>query len=145
MIAKDRDAARRRRSFAIMKGCCGRKVGESRRPGCWAPDLLVGLVVTSLRYEVKVRVWRYRVAPDMREEFEREYGTEGSWAQLFATATGFVETSLYRGARSATTYITVDRFVSEQAWRQFRTDNDAAYTTLGERLAHLTLEQEELV
>jgi heme-degrading monooxygenase HmoA len=81
----------------------------------------------------------------MREEFEREYGSDGSWAQLFATAAGFVETSLYREARAATTYVTVDRFVSEQAWRAFRTDNDAAYTALGERLAHLTLEQEELV
>jgi quinol monooxygenase YgiN len=94
---------------------------------------------------VKVRVWRYQVPADMREEFEREYGTEGSWAVLFATAEGFVETALYRDARSSTTYLIVDRFVSEQAWLAFRTANDAAYTAIGERLAHLTAEQEELV
>jgi len=94
---------------------------------------------------MKVRVWRYHVAEEMREEFEREYGTDGSWAVLFATATGFVETTLYREARSTSTYLTVDRFVSEDAWLRFRRENDAAYTALGERLAHLTLEQEELV
>jgi len=94
---------------------------------------------------MKVRVWRYHVAEEMREEFEREYGTDGSWAVLFATAMGFVETTLYREARSTSTYLTVDRFVSEAAWLRFRRENDAAYTALGERLAHLTLEQEELV
>ena len=87
-----------------------------------------------------IRVWRYRVASEMREEFELEYGSDGSWAVLFATAAGFVETTLYREARAASTYLTVDRFVSEDAWRRFRSDNDAAYTALGERLAHLTLE-----
>jgi hypothetical protein len=94
---------------------------------------------------VKVRVWRYHVAQEMREEFEREYGADGSWALLFASASGFVETTLYREARSASTYLTIDRFVSEDAWLQFRTENDAAYTALGNRLAHLTLDQEELV
>lgn len=94
---------------------------------------------------MKVRVWRYQVAPDLREQFEREYGAEGSWATLFATAEGFVETTLYRDARSATTYVTIDRFVSQQAWQDFRTGNDVEYTALGERLAHLTLGQEELV
>ena len=33
----------------------------------------------------------------------------------------------------------------EAAWQRFRADNDAAYTALGEQLAHLTLAQEELV
>jgi heme-degrading monooxygenase HmoA len=97
------------------------------------------------RHDVLVRVWRYRVDPQLREEFEREYGPEGSWATLFATAAGFVETTLFRETHSPTTYLTVDRFASKQAWRQFRADNDAAYTALGERLDHLTLEQEELV
>ncbi len=48
---------------------------------------------------MKVRVWRYHVAAEMCEEFEREYGADGSWAVLFATATGFVETTLYRETR----------------------------------------------
>ena len=37
-----------------------------------------------------VRVWRYDVPADLREEFEREYGPDGSWASLFAASPGFV-------------------------------------------------------
>ena len=92
-----------------------------------------------------VRVWRYDVAADVREEFEREYGPDGSWARLFAASPGFVGTSLYVDAGSSTSYLTVDRFVDEEAWRQFRTEHDAAYREVGERLRHLTTVQEELV
>ena len=40
-----------------------------------------------------VRVWRYDVPADVREEFEREYGPDGSWARLFAASPGFVVTT----------------------------------------------------
>jgi heme-degrading monooxygenase HmoA len=102
-------------------------------------------MATDRRQDVKSRVWRYRVDQDRRAEFEREYGSEGAWAALFATAEGFVETTLYRDTQSPTRYLSVDRFASEQAWQRFRSDNDAEYRALGERLQHLTLEQEELV
>ena len=92
-----------------------------------------------------VRVWRYDVPGDAREEFEREYGPDGSWARLFATSPGFVATSLYVDVASPTSYLTVDEFADHEAWRQFRAEHDAAYREIGERLRHLTTAQEELV
>jgi hypothetical protein len=92
-----------------------------------------------------VRVWRYEVATDVREEFEREYGPGGSWARLFAASPGFVATSLYVEVGSPASYLTVDRFADDQAWQQFRSEHDTAYQELGERLGHLTIAQEELV
>ena len=92
-----------------------------------------------------VRVWRYDVPPDVREEFEREYGPDGSWARLFAASPGFVATSLYVDVGSPTSYLTVDRFANDEAWQQFRTEHDAAYREVGRRLQHLTTRQEDLV
>jgi hypothetical protein len=92
-----------------------------------------------------VRVWRYDVPADVREEFEREYGPDGSWARLFAASPGFVATNLYVDVGSSTSYLTVDQFADHEAWQQFRTQHDAAYREVGERLRHLTTVQEELV
>jgi hypothetical protein len=92
-----------------------------------------------------VRVWRFLVADEHRAEFEREYGGGGSWAQLFATSAGFVDTSLYADTATPGCYLTVDRFESAAAWERFQAENTSAYAELGERLGHLTVEQHELV
>lgn len=94
---------------------------------------------------MKVRVWRYDVPPDVQEEFEREYGPNGSWAQLFASSPGFVATGLYVEVESPTSYLTVDQFTDDDAWQDFRTEHDTGYRALGERLRHLTAVQEKLV
>ena len=92
-----------------------------------------------------VRVWRYDVSADVRAEFEREYGPDGSWARLFAASRGFVATSLYVEVGSPTSYLTVDRFADDDAWQQFRAEHEVAYQEVGERLRHLTTGQAELV
>ena len=92
-----------------------------------------------------LRVWRYDVPTDRREEFEREYGPSGSWARLFAASPGFVATTLYADVESPTSYLTVDRFVDDDAWQRFRADHGGAYRELAKRLRHLTTNQEVLV
>lgn len=94
---------------------------------------------------MKVRVWRYDVAPQSCDEFVREYGPAGSWATLFALSPEFVDTALYADVTRAGSYLTVDRFVDEHGWTRFRLEHDAAYLRLGDALQHLTVAQEELV
>ena len=94
---------------------------------------------------MKVRVWRYLVAADVRAEFEHEYGPQGSWARLFASSPGFLDTSLYAEVDRPGIYVTVDRFRTAADWEVFRAEQDVAYTETGNRLSHLILEQDELV
>ena len=94
---------------------------------------------------MKVRVWRYLVAADARPEFEQEYGPEGSWARLFATSPGFLDTSLYAEVARPGIYVTIDRFRTGADWEVFRDEQDLAYTATSDRLSHLTVEQDELV
>ncbi len=91
-----------------------------------------------------VRVWRYQVPDQVRAEFEREYGPAGSWALLFARSAGFVDTSLYVEVTSPGSYLTVDRFASDEDWDRFLDENRTAYSELGTRLEHLTSAQEEI-
>jgi hypothetical protein len=94
---------------------------------------------------MKVRVWRFDVPDTVRDEFEREYGPDGSWAVLFRRSAGFLGTELFRDVTRPGSYVTVDRFVGEAAWQAFRAEHAHEYEALGERLAHLTADQEELI
>ena len=94
---------------------------------------------------MRVRVWRYGVPAESREEFEREYGAGGSWARLFARSEGFVDTVLYVDVASPGSYLTVDRFASEAAWLEFLRDHHDAYVAVDRLLRHLAATQEELV
>lgn len=91
-----------------------------------------------------VRVWRYDVPPGMRADFEREYGPDGAWAVLFGRCDGFAGTELFADVARPGSYLTVDRFADDAAWRTFREQHGAEYEALGRRLEHLTTAQEEL-
>ena len=43
-----------------------------------------------------VRLWRFAVPAETEERFLAAYRSDGDWAWLFATASGFVRTELWR-------------------------------------------------
>ena len=72
-----------------------------------------------------VHVRCYLAVRDCRREvpaFEAAYGPEGSWAKLFSTSTEYLGTELLRDAYISGTYLTIDRWGSEEAFRAFRKD-----------------------
>lgn len=89
-------------------------------------------------------VWEFRVRADRREEFERDYGPGGSWAQLFRQAAGYVGTELLRDRSDALRYLTIDRWTSLEAYRAFRAEFAQAYAALDERCAGLTVHEAAL-
>ena len=89
-----------------------------------------------------LRIWRYRVAEDAREAFERAYGRDGDWARLFGRADGYLGTELLRAAGS--TYATIDRWREQADWEAFLARHGEDYRALDRRLESLTLEEENL-
>ena len=85
-----------------------------------------------------VVVWQFEIAEDKIPAFEAAYGTEGSWAQLFRTSPGYLGTELLRDAYVPGLYLTIDRWASEDAFRAFRKDQDAAYEQLDRACDALT-------
>jgi len=91
-----------------------------------------------------IRVWEYDVPEGSVADFERVYGPEGRWAQLFSSSDGFEGTELFVSLSSPGRYLTVDRFRDEASWRRFETKHRDAYLELDAESEGLTLDEREL-
>jgi hypothetical protein len=67
----------------------------------------------------------------MERAFEAAYDSSGSWAELFRHDPEFLGTDLLRGSDG--TYLTLDRWTSEAAFRSFRERFPLEYAALDAR------------
>ena len=84
-------------------------------------------------------LWRFRVSPAEREAFERAYGPQGDWAQLFARADGYLGTELLR--QDDGDYLTIDRWHSHADYERARAELAAEYAALDRRCEAYTSEE----
>ena len=86
-----------------------------------------------------VAIWRFTTArPD---EFERHYGPDGTWAQLFRRDASYVRTDLLRDDAS---YVTLDWWASREAYDGFRERHAADYAALDRTCEAVTVEEDKL-
>jgi len=91
-----------------------------------------------------VYFWEYRVRPGAEREFARHYGPDGTWVRLFRLGAGYLGTELLRDRRAPDRYLTVDRWASEAAFREFRERFAAEFDDLDQRCAALTIRETAL-
>ena len=77
-----------------------------------------------------VVVWQFEIAEDKIAAFEAAYGPDGEWARLFRSSPEYRGTELLRDAYVPGSYLTIDRWSSEDAFRAFRKDHDADYESI---------------
>jgi heme-degrading monooxygenase HmoA len=85
-----------------------------------------------------VVVWKFEIAEEKIAGFEAAYGPEGGWAQLFRISPDYQGTELLRDAYVPGSYLTIDRWTNEEAFRAFRKDHDAEYEKLDRQCDALT-------
>jgi heme-degrading monooxygenase HmoA len=85
-----------------------------------------------------VVVWQFEISEDTVAGFEAAYGAEGTWAQLFKTSPEYLGTELLREAYVSGSYLTIDRWTSEEAFRAFRREHDSEYEVLDRKCDALT-------
>jgi heme-degrading monooxygenase HmoA len=85
-----------------------------------------------------VVVWQFEIAEDKVATFEAAYGPEGAWANLFRSSPEYQGTELLRDAYIPGSYLTIDRWASEDAFRAFRRENDVSYEKLDRSCDSLT-------
>lgn len=85
-----------------------------------------------------VVVWRFEIAEERIADFEAAYGPDGDWAKLFRNSPEYLGTELLKDAYISDSYLTIDRWTSDEAFRSFRRDNDAAYEALDRSCDDLT-------
>ncbi|MHB8877614.1 MAG: antibiotic biosynthesis monooxygenase family protein [Myxococcaceae bacterium] len=78
----------------------------------------------------QILVWEFRVRSGCEAEFEAAYGPEGKWVQLFRLGHGYLGTELLRDATDPRRYLTIDRWVSTEAFARFREVHGADYAAL---------------
>jgi heme-degrading monooxygenase HmoA len=83
-------------------------------------------------------VWRFEVAEEKVAGFEAAYGPDGSWAKLFRTSPDYIGTELLRDAYVPGSYLTIDRWTSEDAFRAFRKEHDTEYEIIDRKCDALT-------
>lgn len=88
-----------------------------------------------------VVVWQFEVAEEKMVAFEAAYGPDGAWAQLFRSSPDHKGTELLRDAYVPLTYVTIDRWASEEAFRAFRKEHDADYEKLDRACDELTAQE----
>ncbi len=91
-----------------------------------------------------VRAWRFRAREGREDEFESAYGPEGTWAVLFRRSAGYLGTELLRSAADPSAYLTVDRWTSAEAWRDFEARWRDEYARLDRACEALTSDEEDL-
>jgi quinol monooxygenase YgiN len=85
-----------------------------------------------------IAIWEFLVEPSCESRFEQIYGPDGDWVQLFRRGDGHLGTELYRDANTPRRYITIDRWVSPQAFETFRQKFATEYKALDESCESLT-------
>ena len=83
-------------------------------------------------------VWQFEIAEENVAAFESAYGPDGTWAQLFRSSSDYQGTELLRDVYIPGSYLTIDRWASEAAFRAFRKEHDAAYESLDRSCDPLT-------
>ena len=85
-----------------------------------------------------VIVWQFEIAEERTPAFEAAYGPEGAWAQLFRSSPNYLGTELLRDAYIPGSYLTIDRWASEDDLRAFRKNHDPEYESLDRSCDSLT-------
>jgi heme-degrading monooxygenase HmoA len=85
-----------------------------------------------------VVVWQFEIAEEKIAAFEAAYLPDGAWANLFRTSPNYLGTELLRDAYIPGSYLTIDRWASEQDFRAFRKDHDLEYEALDRASDDLT-------
>lgn len=85
-----------------------------------------------------VYIWEFEVSADRRDAFVRHYGPNGTWAQLFRRAEGYIETLLLEDRQAPSRFLTVDRWVDSDAHAAFLEQHPLDYERLDRLCESLT-------
>lgn len=91
-----------------------------------------------------VVVWQFEIVEEKVAAFEAAYASDGAWAQLFRSSAEYKGTELLRDAYIPGSYLTIDRWTSEEAFRAFRKDHDSEYEALDRQCDALTAKEKRV-
>jgi len=89
-------------------------------------------------------LWQFRARPEKIEQFERDYGPEGVWAQLFRRSPQYDRSVLLRDPAEPASYIVIDIWQDEASYQAFKEEFHEEYQRIDRECEALTLEETPL-
>ena len=86
-----------------------------------------------------VVVWKYKVRPSDRAQFEAEYGHGGTWISFFRGSNGYVGSKLYSGKDDY--YLLIDAWDSRESYLSFIETKKPDYQRLSDQFSYLYEEE----
>ena len=86
-------------------------------------------------------VWIFHVKSAKRRVFQHVYGPDGDWAQLFARDRNYLGTALLRHSTNTRRYLTIDRWTSRAAYRNFKKQHRKEFADIDARCEALTVRE----
>lgn len=91
-----------------------------------------------------IYIWAFEVKVGREADFERAYGSDGDWVQLFRQGRGYLQTQLIRDTKNSRRYVTIDHWENESVQRAFREQFAAEFLRIDQACEQLT-ESETLI
>jgi hypothetical protein len=88
-------------------------------------------------------IWQFQVREGMEKPFEKVYGAQGDWVQLFAQHDAYITTELVHQSNTAC-YLTLDFWTSQAAYDAFRKQHRAEYKAIDLRGEGMTEDEREI-
>lgn len=89
-------------------------------------------------------IWEYIVIEEFLSEFEKIYGPQGDWVQLFKKAKGYFATELHHDISNTNRFITIDYWNTKEDRDNFRKISSKEFSLLDEHCKRFT-EQETFI
>jgi hypothetical protein len=89
-------------------------------------------------------LWEFEVKPGCQERFEKVYGPNGDWAQLFRRDPHYWQTLFLHDPFRERIYVTIDFWSSREAYERFRQEHREAYVLLDKNSEELTLSERRI-
>ncbi len=89
-------------------------------------------------------IWEFVVKDGSNAAFEKIYGADGDWAELFRRGSGYLKTDLIIDQSDSQRYFTIDHWRCREDYFEFRRDFVAAFEELDKRCEDLTVQESKI-
>lgn len=89
-----------------------------------------------------ITIWKYKVKPGKKTEFEELYGNKGDWVKLFNKFPGYIKTDLIKNLNDNDMYLTMDYWLSKDAYDNFKLKSKEEFVLIDKKGEELTIEEE---
>ena len=89
-------------------------------------------------------IWKYKIKAEFEDIFEKEYGTNGAWYNLFEESEDYRGSILYKSQEEVNSYFLMDTWTTKESYEAFKKSCDEIYRKLSSQFEYLYETEEKI-